>query len=676
MEKKRSKTWIIWVSIAAVLLAAAGVAVAHYWGLKPVIVAEAGEPLPDITRVADDGDRYAESYGTLPVGLHWINVVHKDKRTPALVWVRDTIAPSAEARELTITYGETVTPDKLVRRIRDASIVAVTFSEPFDFDRVGDFPVAIDLRDKSGNRAKVQSKLHIRATADGITLEAGSPVPAADAFLLEGVDAELKTPLTEEMLHHADTYPVRFLLANGQTAETTLTVKDTRPPTGESTFLWVKPGDPFAPEMLVAHAADETTISFAFLEEPDTEKKDVQNVTVRMTDEGGNTTDIVSALAISHVAPVTVEASKEPLPEDVFGDTGEIVLSEPFIPETPGLYSIPVTVNGEPDYALVTAVDTTPPTVEKKADGVLYTLHPTSPDAVFSAIDLSPVTVEWIKEPDWNKVGEQSVRIRAIDRYDNMNMHTDTVTLQADTEPPVLYGVVNRTAYVGESIAYLAEVYAEDLVDGQTVVTVTSEVIPDREGTYQVVYTSTDLSGNTASATCKFKLVKATVSEEEVHLLAQQTLQKIVNDDMVTAEKLKAVFDYVRGNVRYVGTSDKSDWRKEAARGFKTGKGDCFTFYSVTRALLDELHIDYMSVTRKGGRTRHFWVIVNIGTGWYHFDPTIAPHHKHKCFMWTNKQCQVKSYFWRYEKESFPEIATENFDYNAIVEAERSGRLP
>ncbi|MBR4761420.1 MAG: transglutaminase, partial [Clostridia bacterium] len=49
-----------------------------------------------------------------------------------------------------------------------------------------------------------------------------------------------------------------------------------------------------------------------------------------------------------------------------------------------------------------------------------------------------------------------------------------------------------------------------------------------------------------------------------------------------TAEKLKAVFDYTRGHVRYVGNSDKSDWRKEAVRGFKTGKGDCFTFYSVT----------------------------------------------------------------------------------------------
>ena len=137
-----------------------------------------------------------------------------------------------------------------------------------------------------------------------------------------------------------------------------------------------------------------------------------------------------------------------------------------------------------------------------------------------------------------------------------------------------------------------------------------------------MVYSTVDLSGNRASAECTFRLVKSTVTEEEVKALAQDVLRGLVTDDMVAAEKLRAVFNYVRGHVHYVGNSDKSDWRKEAARGFKTGKGDCFTFYSVTRALLDELEIDYMSVTRKGGRTRHYWVIVNIGTGWYHFDPT------------------------------------------------------
>ena len=465
-------------------------------------------------------------------------------------------------------------------------------------------------------------------------------------------------------------------LKNGQIAESALTVSDTTPPTGESAFLWIKPGDPLTPDMLVDRPHDETALTFAFVEEPDASLMHAQSVTVRMTDEGGNTTDVVSTLAISHVEPITVEVSREPLNADAFGAAADVVLTEPFVPDTPGIYSLPATVNGEPDYALVTAVDTTPPTVEKRTDAALYTLHPTSPEAAFSADDLSPVDMEWIVEPDWEQTGEQTVRVRAVDRYENETVLDETVTLTADTEPPVLYGVVNRIAYIGESIAYFAEVYAEDAVDGRTEVTVESEVVPDREGTYRVVYSTVDLSGNRASAECTFRLVKSTVTEEEVKALAQDVLRGLVTDDMVAAEKLRAVFNYVRGHVHYVGNSDKSDWRKEAARGFKTGKGDCFTFYSVTRALLDELEIDYMSVTRKGGRTRHYWVIVNIGTGWYHFDPTIAPHHKHKCFMWTNKQCQIKPYFWRYEQSSFPEIATDPFDYDAVVKAERSGMLP
>ena len=676
MEVKRKKTWIIWVCIAAAALIAVGVVCVHYIGLQPVLFVESGDALPEIDGVASSGDRYETDYGTLPVGLHAVIVAHKGVRTPVLVVVRDTVAPTAEPHELTIAYGSSVTPDKLVRRIRDAGVVAVTFSEPFDFDRVGDFPVMIVLKDASKNRTEVQSALHIRAVEDALALEAGAPLPQAKDFLLDGVEAELTDRLSEEMMHHVGTYPVRFRLKNGQIAESALTVSDTTPPTGESAFLWIKPGDPLTPDMLVDRPHDETALTFAFVEEPDASLMHAQSVTVRMTDEGGNTTDVVSTLAISHVEPITVEVSREPLNADAFGAAADVVLTEPFVPDTPGIYSLPATVNGEPDYALVTAVDTTPPTVEKRTDAALYTLHPTSPEAAFSADDLSPVDMEWIVEPDWEQTGEQTVRVRAVDRYENETVLDETVTLTADTEPPVLYGVVNRIAYIGESIAYFAEVYAEDAVDGRTEVTVESEVVPDREGTYRVVYSTVDLSGNRASAECTFRLVKSTVTEEEVKALAQDVLRGLVTDDMVAAEKLRAVFNYVRGHVHYVGNSDKSDWRKEAARGFKTGKGDCFTFYSVTRALLDELEIDYMSVTRKGGRTRHYWVIVNIGTGWYHFDPTIAPHHKHKCFMWTNKQCQIKPYFWRYEKDSFPEIATEPFDYDAVVQAEREGRLP
>ena len=676
METKRKKIWIIWVVLAAVALVAIGAVCALYRGLRPFLRVEAGASLPEIASIAQEGDRYEKEYGTLPVGLHTVRVIHGSVRLPVLVRVRDTVAPTAQARELTIPYGTTTAPDKLVSRIRDAGVVSVTFSEPFDFGRIGDFPVTIVLKDASNNRAEVDSVLHIRACREEVFAEAGAPLPTAEDFLLDGVQATFVGDLREEMMHHIGSYPVSFRLQNGQIAESKLVVSDTTPPTGESAFLWVRPDEPFTPEQLVDRAQDETTLTFAFAKEPDRSLMRAQSVTVRMTDEGGNTADVVSTLAISHVEPITVEISEEPLDAQAFGEALDIVLSEPFVPEVPGIYSISATVNGKPDFALVTAIDTTAPTVQKREDAALYTRHPTSPDAAFAASDLSPVTLEWLQEPDWEKEGEQTVRVRALDRYENETELTETVMLEPDTEPPVLYGVVNRIAYVDEPIAYLAEVYAEDGVDGRTEVAVASEVVPNQEGSYQVVYTSTDASGNTASAACTFKLVKSTVTEEEVRGLAQDVLGSIVTDDMVAAEQLKAVFNYVRGHVHYVGNSDKSDWRKEAARGFKTGKGDCFTFYSVTRALLDELEIDYMSVTRKGGRTRHYWVIVNIGTGWYHFDPTIAPHHKHKCFMWTNKQCQVKPYFWRYEQSSFPEIATDPFDYDAVVKAERSGTLP
>lgn len=671
MEQKKTKR-IIWICIAGVLAFAVGLIVAQYIGLRPIVAVEAGDTLPALR----EGDRYAQEYGTLAVGTHVVKVVHHGIPTPVLVRVRDTAAPTAEPRELTLAYGETAKPDKLISRIRDASVVSVSFEEPFDFDRIGDYDVTIALEDASGNRNTVASKVHIRATVDGVAREAGDPIPEAKAFLYKSAEAELMSELTADMMHHVGSYPIAFRLANGQTAESTLTVSDTVAPQGESTSLWIRPDDPLSPEMLVKAPHDETDLTFAFVTEPDESLPEVQTVTVRMTDEAGNTADVESKLIVSRIEPIAVEASDEPLTADQLASRGEIVLGEPFVPNTTGTYMVNAEVDGAADFVLVTVVDTTPPTVEKRGDAVLYTGHPVAAETVFTATDFSPVTFAWLTEPDWTKAGEQSVRVIAQDGEGNETELSDTVTVEDDVEPPVLYGVIDRIAYVGEPIAYLAEVYAEDAVDGKTEVTVESGVEADKAGTYEVTFITEDLSGNRASATCKYKLVSSTVTEAEVHELAQEVIGKIITDDMVMAEKLKAVFDYTRGHVHYVGDSNKSDWRKEAARGFRTGRGDCFTFYSVSRALLDELGVEYMSVQRQGGRTRHYWTIVNIGTGWYHFDTTVAPHHKHKCFMWTNAQCKVKPYFWRYNQSKYPEIATEKFDYDEVVRMEKEGLLP
>ena len=36
----------------------------------------------------------------------------------------------------------------------------------------------------------------------------------------------------------------------------------------------------------------------------------------------------------------------------------------------------------------------------------------------------------------------------------------------------------------------------------------------------------------------------------------------------------------------------------------------------------------------------------------------------------------MPKYFWRFAEEDYPPIATEPFDYNAVVEMERQGLLP
>ena len=117
-------------------------------------------------------------------------------------------------------------------------------------------------------------------------------------------------------------------------------------------------------------------------------------------------------------------------------------------------------------------------------------------------------------------------------------------------------------------------------------------------------------------------------------------LDGIVTADMTRMEQARAVFDYVHDNIYYTGSSDKSDWEAGAYAGLTTGKGDCFTYYAVSRALLTVLEIDNLPVERVGGEARHYWNLVDCGDGWYHFDacPRSSRLPYFLSFMFTDQQ--------------------------------------
>ena len=671
--KQRGRT--ILLGFLGFLLALGVLLLWAYHGISPVVYGEYGEDVPLVTAFCQKDDAFLlADESCTALGRHMVQVITRFRVVPCWLIVQDTVAPTAVPVTVDFPSGSEPTPDQFISDLKDADRVGVSFAQDYDFSPAGEQAVVIQLEDGSGNVNEVQATALVRSTVDRVTMEAGAPTPAVDLFLTEGFHGELLDTITDHMMRTPGEYVLRVQCPENKRIFTTvLAIQDTVAPAATGQLLVLAPGETAAPEAFLTDAADETALQYTFLQTPDPDSREIQNILIRVTDAGGNTADVPAQVLYSSLGRVTVEAKNGLLTgADIDRPEAE---PEGFMANTLGNYPVRVRLTDGVEIALVTVVDTVAPvlTLQEKP---FYTRHAYTPQELVNVADATNVALSFVQAPDQDSDQPQTFSVQAVDAAGNETTATFPLTLAVDDTPPVLYGVVNRTGYVNEPIAYLAEAYAEDDVDGRVDMTVESGVLLSRKGKYTVTYTATDRSGNTASKSCTYTLVEPTVTDEQVRQMAQAILADIITPDMVTAEKLKAVFDYVRGRVHYTGSSNKKDWRQEAMRGYEDGRGDCFTVYSLTRALLDELQVPYMSVTRKGSSTHHYWVIVNIGTGWYHFDPLISSVHKHRCFMWTNQQCKVKAYFWRFYEENFPPIATEPFDYDAVVQMERDGLLP
>ena len=384
----------------------------------------------------------------------------------------------------------------------------------------------------------------------------------------------------------------------------------------------------------------------------------------QLTDLGGNKTIVNAELLFSGVSPIRIEASGEALCAEELPLTGSGTASirEPFVPNEIGMHLVPVEIDGQENLAAVEVQDTVAPKLTVTVD-VWYLNARKDAEFFAAAEDATETTLAFLQEPDWT-LETQQVTVTAIDAGGNRAETTFTLTLEADSQPPVLYGARDRFCYRDEAVAYLLDVFAEDDCDGTVEVHVdTSAVDPQKVGVYPVTYTAADRAGNTVEKTVRFSVVEPKVTEEEAETVAREILSEILTDDMTIYEQIEAIYNYVFRNVHYVGRSDKTDWRSEAVRGLTTGKGDCFTSYSSARLLMEHTDAEIMSVERYGGSTRHYWLLVNVGSGWYHFDVCNAGPGKKRCFMWTNEQTNaVSHHFWRYNQSLYPPVATERYN--------------
>lgn len=202
---------------------------------------------------------------------------------------------------------------------------------------------------------------------------------------------------------------------------------------------------------------------------------------------------------------------------------------------------------------------------------------------------------------------------------------TPEPTEPPDTEPPVIEGEDQHVVYIGDTVSFRKCVTVTDNKDENVKLEVdSSSVNLNKEGSYTVIYKATDSSGNTAVKEVEFIVEEKpqhVIEQEKVDQTADQILDSIFEEGMTPREKARAIYDWVRGNLRYDGNyENNTDWVKAAFDGFQSRRGDCYVYFGVTKALLNRAELENLDIVKKGGG--HYWSMVNLGEGWYHYDTT------------------------------------------------------
>ena len=412
-----------------------------------------------------------------------------------------------------------------------------------------------------------------------LTVEAGRESITANEFRKEdkGIDAQFVSDLTAVDLNTIGTYPVQVQYKN-KTYDCTIVVEDTIAPEAEVRNLAVYSYDTPDPEDFIVSIKDVSPVTVQYEKRTDLTKDGSYLLKLILTDAAGNHSEYEVVLT-------------------VFIDTGA--------PQLAGVEAIFTYIGTEPDYlAGVTAMD--------DKDVALEIL-----------VDTSKV--------DLNAVGTYDITYSVTDIAGNTTTVPSTVTVTDDNTAPTIQGVHSISLYLGSAVSYRSGVVVTDDKDPSPKLDIdSSQVDLSNPGTYPLVYTARDMTGNETRLEVTVTVAEKPttyIEADVIHAMADELLKKIVTEDMTPEAKVKAIYAYVRSHYTYSGHSDKTDWLQGAYVMMDSGEGDCFNYYAITKLLLDRCgipNIDVRKVRNFPEDSDHYWSLVSVDGGqtYYHLDTT------------------------------------------------------
>lgn len=233
--------------------------------------------------------------------------------------------------------------------------------------------------------------------------------------------------------------------------------------------------------------------------------------------------------------------------------------------------------------------------------------------------------------PDVVAVGQGQLQL-LLSRGQSSRTLTVDYSVVLDTQPPVLHGVTDRSVLCGEGLVLREGVSVTDDCFGTPTLTVdTSRVDVSTAGTYPVVYRAVDGAGNATEQTAVVTVYPFEVSEDMLWARVDALLSELLSPEDTKEQICRRVHAYVKENIAYCGTSDKSDRVRAAYMAlFVEGMGDCYSYCAAAWALLTRAGIECLEIQRSPFEVgnAHYWLLVDISaTGeaerWYHLDATV-----------------------------------------------------
>ena len=504
------------------------------------------------------------------------------------------------------------------------------------------------------------------------TLEAGQEIDLSKLVSGKKAPTMLKDLTAEEKVTPGQ-YKMKVKLSPF-TYTIKVTVQDTTAPTGTAQEVLGLYGAELTPEMFLTESYDVTGVTASFVTAPDVNRAGYQNIGIMLKDGAGNTTLLETRLCISNLKRELVLEAGDPMPE-----------AQAFLEDVPGLEdtqisyltiasTIDTTVLGKQDILMlvdgvelltsIQVVDTVAPVFTvKHVDGYVGKVLDAS-KFVDSVMDMTDVTYSYAQEPDWSKEGSGSGQVTVTDASGNSATELITYKLKKDTvAPEVSLSVID--IIIGEPVSYKKAVGYSDNADSKDELKLeidNSRVDPGTVGTYKVIYTVTDTAGNstTKEGTVKVLAEKPIYYDQDVvNAKADEILAEILKEDMTQYEQAKAIYNWVHSRIGYISHSEKGDMTRGAYEGLFDRRGDCFVYACTAKVLLTRAGIKNMDIVKSTVNPAHYWNLVDVGDGWYHFDATPRKD-KTVFFMWTDEQLKEYSESHKnthiYDASLYPEI--------------------